>query len=58
MKLESHISESKMIQPEYLHVLLSWMPDDSKARIIPGDIRELANLPHDGLLFNAINMAL
>lgn len=35
MKLASHIPRCEMIQPEYLHVLLSWMPADSKARIIP-----------------------
>jgi hypothetical protein len=43
MKLASHISKREMIQPEYLHVLLSWMPADGKARVVPGDIRELAN---------------
>jgi hypothetical protein len=32
-----------MIQPEKLHVILPWMPADSKARVVPGDIRELTN---------------
>lgn len=55
VKLISDVSKGEMIQPEYLHVLLPWVPAKGKSGIVPGNVRELGN-PAMGEIQKLLNL--